>query len=249
MKERVLKAAANWTWVPPEAKDVVTPEYRMIIYGHRGPSVQWSATERPLDEVIAEIRDRAPEDSKVRWWVDARTRPADTAEVLQKHGFREVEVLEILAQELTDDLAERLDVPSDVLVRPALTADDIERAAAVDSEVFGWSAPSWVELDHEIAAIERGERSPLRFVAELDGEIVGAAGFTMLGDVVGLWGASVLEKARGRGVYRALIAARCNAARAAGADLALVTARTETSAPTLRRIGFVAYGTKRCYEL
>ena len=249
MRERVLKASADWAWVPPEAEDIVTPDYRMIVFGYRRPSVQWSATERPLDEVIAEVRERAPEGSNVRWWVDARTRPANTAEVLQEHGFREVEVVEILAQELTDGLTERLDVPNDVVVRPALTAEDIERAAAIDSEVFGWSPPSRVELDHEIAAIARGERSPLRFVAELDGEVVGAGGSTMLGDVVGLWGASVLEKARGRGVYRALIAARCEAARAAGANLALVSARTATSAPTLRRIGFVAYGTKRCYEL
>ncbi|MFK4087106.1 GNAT family N-acetyltransferase [Kribbella sp. NPDC020789] len=245
MRERVLRTAAEWSWVPPDAVDVVTPDYRAIVYGGRGPTVQWSATER-LDGVIAEVQTLG---QPVRWWVDSRTRPADTAEVLQAKGFREVEVVEVQAQELTGDLTERLDVPGDVVVRPALDAASIERAAEVDSEVFGWPPPSRNELDHEIAAIARGERSPLRYVAEIDGEIVGAAGATLLGDVVGLWGASVLEKARGRGVYRALIAARCAAAAEAGANLALVSARTETSAPTLRRIGFVAYGTKRCYQL
>ncbi|MFB6724193.1 GNAT family N-acetyltransferase [Kribbella sp. NPDC056345] len=249
MRERALKAAADWVWVPPDAEDIATADYRLIVYGGRGPSVQWSSTSRPLDEVIAEVQARTPDGTALRWWVDDRTRPADTADVLQAKGFQEVEVLEILARELTPDLIDQLDVPPDVVVRPALDAESIERAAAVDSEVFGWPPPSRNELDHEAAAIARGERSPLRFVAELDGEIVGSAGSTLLGDVAGLWGGGVLEKARGRGVYRALIAARCEAAIAAGATLALVTARTATSAPTLRRIGFVAYGTKRCYQL
>ncbi|TDD58775.1 N-acetyltransferase [Kribbella antibiotica] len=246
MRERVLKAAAEWIFVPPDAVDVVTDDYRAVVYGGRGPSVQWSSTVRPLDAVIAEVRALG---QPVQWWVDDRTQPADTGEVLQSKGFREIEVVEVLARNLPGDLSPRLDVPDDVVVRPALDAAGIEAAAAVDSEVFGWAPPSRNELDHEIAAVARGERSPLRFVAEIDGEIVGAAGYTLLGDVVGLWGAAVLEKARGRGVYRALIAARCEAAVAAGANLALVRARTATSAPTLRRIGFVAYGTKRCYQL
>lgn len=246
MRERVLKAAAEWSWIPPDARDVVTDDYRAIVYGGRGPTVQWSSTDRPLDEVIAEVRELG---QPVRWWVDDRTRPADTGETLQTQGFREVEVVEVLAHELPGDLSGRLDVPEDVIVRPALDAASIESAAKVDSEVFGWPPPSRNELDHEIAAAARGERSPSRFVAEIDGEIVGAAGYTLLGDVVGLWGASVLEKARGRGAYRALIAARCDAAVSAGANLALVSARTATSAPTLQRIGFVAYGTKRCYQL
>jgi len=249
MRERVLKAAADWVFVPPDAEDIVTDDYRVIVYGGRGPSVQWSSTTRPLDEVIAEVRGKTREGTKLRWWVNDRTQPSDTAEVLLSKGFKVFEVLEVLARPLTGDLTDELAIPADVTVRPALDAETIERAAAIDSEVFGWPPPSRNELDHEIAAIERGELSPRRFVAELDGELVGSAGYTLMGDVVGLWGAGVLEKARGRGVYRALIAARCQAALADGATLALVRARTTTSAPTLRRIGFVAYGTQRCYEL
>ncbi|GAA1684541.1 hypothetical protein GCM10009745_31200 [Kribbella yunnanensis] len=249
MRERVLKAAADWVWVPPDAVDIVTDDYRAVVYGGRGPSVQWSSTTRPLDEVIAEVRRKTPDGMKLNWWVDDRTQPKDTAEVLLSKGFELSEVLEILARPLTSDLTEELEVPADITVRPALDAESILRAAAIDSEVFDWPPPSQNELDHEVAAIERGELSPRRFVAELDGELVGSAGYTLMGDVVGLWGAGVLEKARGRGVYRALIAARCQAAIADGATLALVSARTATSAPTLRRIGFVAYGTKRCYQL
>ncbi|GAB3948265.1 hypothetical protein GCM10029976_079070 [Kribbella albertanoniae] len=249
MRERVLRAAAEWVWVPPDAVDVVTDDYRMIVYGGRGPSVLWSSTTRPLDELIGEMRERAPDGTALRWWVDARTLPADTGEILQSKGFTQVEELEILARPLSGDLAAELDVPGDVVVRQALDAESIELAANVDSEVFGWPPPSRNELDHEAAAVARGERSPGRFLAEIDGEIVGTSGYTLLGDVVRLWGGSVLEKARGRGVYRALIAARCRAAQEAGATLALVTARTATSAPTLRRIGFVAYGTKYCFQL
>ncbi|GAA0622251.1 hypothetical protein HPO96_28460 [Kribbella sandramycini] len=250
MRERVLKAAAEWVFVPPDAEDIVTAEYRLILYPDRA-SVQWSRAERPFAELLAEVRERSTAYDKLRWWVDARTAPSDTAEALLRNGFRQIEELEILACDVTDveALAERLEVPSDVQVRAAADLETIQRAAAVDTEIFGWSGPTQRALELEFAAVTRGERSSPRFVAEIDGELVASSGYTLMGDIVGLWGAGVLEKARGRGVYRALIAARCRAARADGAELALVTARTTTSAPTLRRAGFAVHGTKRCYEL
>ncbi|WP_405061545.1 GNAT family N-acetyltransferase [Kribbella sp. NBC_01505] len=248
MRERVLKAAAEWVWVPDDAEDIVADDYRLIVYS-RGPVVQWSSTTRPLEVVHAEMRERIPAGTRLRWWVDAQTQPANTAEFLQGKGFTEVEDLEILARPISAELTEELAVPEDVVVRQALDAETIERAALVDSEVFDWPPPSRNELDSEAATIARGDLLSQRFVAELDGEVVGSAGYRLMGDTVGLWGGGVLAKARGRGVYRALIAARCEIALAAGADLALVSARVTTSAPILRRIGFVAYGTKRCYEL
>src|SRR5690242_13336657 len=97
MRERVLKAAADWVWVPPDAEDIVTADYRVVVYAGRGPSVQWSSTTRPLDEVIGELRAKTPDGTALRWWVDARTQPETTGEILLSKGFREVEVLEILA--------------------------------------------------------------------------------------------------------------------------------------------------------
>ena len=49
----------------------------------------------------------------------------------------------------------------------------------------------------------------------------------------------MLPAMRGRGVYRALIAARLRQALAAGIAVATTQARAGTSAPILARLGFV----------
>src|SRR6266536_745713 len=180
MERRVLKAAADWVFVPPDAEDFIGADYRMTLYPDRA-SVQWSATERPLDEVIA------------------------------------------------DGLAAELAVPGDVEVAAALDAESIYRAAQVDAAVVGWAGPPREHLVAEADAVAAGDRSLVRYVASVDGEIVGSAGYTLAGDVVRLWGAGVLPSARGRGVYRALLAARCQAGAAEGATLAVVKGRTTTS--------------------
>jgi GNAT superfamily N-acetyltransferase len=82
----------------------------------------------------------------------------------------------------------------------------------------------------------------------LAGEPVGTAGSTLAGSAVRLWGAGVLEPARGRGVYRAMLAARLRWALEEGASMALVKGRTVTSAPVLRRAGFASYGQERCWQ-
>jgi hypothetical protein len=245
MRERVLQAAADWVWVPPDAEDFIGPDYRLTLYSDRA-SVQWSATERPIDEVIAEVRERGAASPRVRWWINARTTPADTADVLRRHGFEKVETVEILARELTDVdvLVANLDVPDDVVVRPAMDAESIYRAGEIDAEVFGGSVPPKEQLDEEAR-----DPSTVRFLVSLDGTDVGSAGYTLADDVLRLWGAGVLPSARGRGAYRALLAVRCQTGAAAGATLALVKGLATTSAPILRLAGFQPYAAQDCYQV
>jgi hypothetical protein len=127
MKQRVVEAA-TWAWVPSDAQDYVEADYRLTIYPHRA-SVQWSTTSRPLPELIAEVRQRAREagHSAVRWWVNGRTAPANTA----------------------DELAAALDLPDDVIARPADDADSIYWAGQLDSQVFGWPPPTRQQLEDE----------------------------------------------------------------------------------------------------
>jgi GNAT superfamily N-acetyltransferase len=75
------------------------------------------------------------------------------------------------------------------------------------------------------------------FLAVLDGRPVGTAR-VVLCDAGAVFNAGcVLPEARGRGAYRALVAARVEAARAAGAD-AVVTQAGRMSRPILERLGF-----------
>jgi GNAT superfamily N-acetyltransferase len=65
--------------------------------------------------------------------------------------------------------------------------------------------------------------------------------------VARLWGGGVIPEARGRGVYRTMVAARLKYAVENGATMALVKGRVETSGPILRRLGFDVYGQERSY--
>lgn len=64
-----------------------------------------------------------------------------------------------------------------------------------------------------------------------------------------MFGAGVVPAFRGRGAYRALLAARLHDARGRGATLALVHARSGTSGPILRKIGFAQVGQQTVIEV
>lgn len=65
-------------------------------------------------------------------------------------------------------------------------------------------------------------------------------------EFAGLWGGSTLAAWRGRGLYRALIAARARLAVARGVRYLQVDA-SDDSAPILRRLGFRAVTTTTAY--
>jgi hypothetical protein len=251
-EQRVLEAATDWVWIPPDAEDHIEADYRLTVYPDR-TSVQWSATERPLDELIAEVRERARGTNPVlRWWVNGRTKPDGTADALMNHGFELVETVQVLARKLTsaEELTAALDPPTGVEARPANTPDLIYLAGQIDAEVFGWPGPTPVQIQHEYDAVAKALGFPDsgRYLAYVHNQPIGSAGYTLADNVLRLWGGGVLPKARGRGAYRALLAARCLQGIRQGATLALVKGRTATSAPILRRAGFTPYGVEQCYQ-
>jgi GNAT superfamily N-acetyltransferase len=86
--------------------------------------------------------------------------------------------------------------------------------------------------------------------AEADGEVVSAAWLVIIqpgaDGVARLLGGSTLPQWRGRGIYRALVAARAQRAAARGVKYLQVDA-SEDSAPILRRLGFHAVTTTTAY--
>jgi len=89
--------------------------------------------------------------------------------------------------------------------------------------------------------------SDFRVVVFIDGEPAAGGGCRIVGQVARLWGAGTRPAFRGRGAYRALLAARIALARDHGATLALVKGRAETSGPILQRAGFTPYGEEHSY--
>lgn len=86
--------------------------------------------------------------------------------------------------------------------------------------------------------------------AEADGEVVSAAWIVFIqpgaDGFARLLGGSTLPAWRGRGIYRALVAARAQLAAARGVKYLQVDA-SDDSAPILRRLGFHAVTTTTAY--
>lgn len=246
--DRVRAAAARWVWVPVDATEVTTDEYRLSHYTDFS-SVQRSATGRPVASVLEEVLGhvRAAGRPILRWWVDARTEPADTEEQLAAAGLRLVERLEVLALPVDADLPE----PEGVEVVAVTDRAGVELAGRLQAEVFGMSPPTEAQLVDLTRSVTLpvGELTTGCHVALVDGEPAGSAGWTVDGDALRLWDGSVLPAYRGRGVYRALVARRLRDARATTAEFALVKAVDDTSAPILKRLGFTGYGEQRCWSV
>ncbi|NYG54886.1 GNAT family N-acetyltransferase [Nocardioides perillae] len=256
----LLARAAAWVWVPSDALVRDTADYLLVGYG------EWFAdptqcfrldSERTAADLVDDVLDRAR--AWGRPWVTFsglhdHTRPADLEAHLQARGATLVEQYAVLALDLRGSLPD-VAPPADVEVREVVdlaTRRDLDR---VDVAVFGGEA---LDDDALIAGLERDRRDGLdapRFVAYRSGSPVGGAGCTLVGDTPGtvdtvrLWGGGVLAPHRGRGVYRALLAHRLRLATARGAEVALVKARVETSAPVLLRTGFSRLGEERCWRL
>jgi ribosomal protein S18 acetylase RimI-like enzyme len=174
--------------------------------------------EAAIDAVCASFSD------PFKWCVQPWTEPADLEARLAARGF---EFWSARAMALETDATIEA---GDIEVVP-VTPERVEEAARVFHE--GWGG----ELEEHRARLEApGE---VRYVLGLlEGEPVGGAGTHRQPGVGYLLGAVVLPRARRRGVYRALIAARLAALAAEGVPLAVTHAKESTSAPLLERVGF-----------
>jgi predicted GNAT family acetyltransferase len=127
---------------------------------------------------------------------------------------------------------------SGVEARRALTLEDHMLAERIMATGFEQEAPEG-EIVRQAETGMSGDRTGVAavYLALVDGEPVAAAQavFTEAGMV--MTGGATLPEARGRGAYRALVAARWRDAVARGTPV-LVTQAGAMSRPILRRLGF-----------
>jgi hypothetical protein len=139
-------------------------------------------------------------------------------------------------------------------VRADIVQDEpgVRAGQLVWSEVWGnGREPAEDDIGRQLADAREGlaNWSDFRVVAYVDGQPASSGGCTLTDGVAQLWGGATRSAFRGRGGYRAALARRMAVAREHDASLALVKGRVETSAPILRRAGFISYGEERCYRL
>ena len=168
----------------------------------------------------------------LKWVVAPTTRVADLPARLARAGFTTTWWARAMAVEPARHAAEPSLAPG-VSVGPVEDAAGGEAWAQVVAEGWGQALE---RARGDAARALAGGRHAL-FLARLDGRPAGAAA-TFVGPAGYLTGAVVLESARGRGLYRALVAARVAALARAGVALAVTQARDHSSAPILDRLGF-----------
>lgn len=249
--------ANGWRQPPAPGIEIVeTPRYRLVIqpdFPIPGPNSASFIRCRPdeADEVIEAVR-AVFRDRKLplMFVLDPGTEPANFAEFLAAHGIHPDEhgpesavmVLPIDAK-ITAPAVEGLEL-HDALA----DFESFRMGNNVNTEAFSGA------VRQDDALLERRRLNSLALgsrhviLATIDGEPAGNASVTMFPPRgATLNGGGVRPKFRGRGVYRAMLAARLEMARAAGVAGVSVWGGA-MSAPILERLGFETVGWRRFYR-
>jgi hypothetical protein len=232
----LLEVAENAnTYTPLGPTDERIVDDRFVLWMGRGDEPGWNVAQRfrlradDVEEVRDEIHGalRAKGRTACTWEVGTSATPADLVERLLGLGLVDDEPTPLaVGMVLTDPPAQ---APVDVEVRRAETDEEHLAAGRIAAVAFGMPEPTAV----------RPEEDPnnVVYLAYVDGEPV-ARGSAAFGEhAVSLFGGSTLPEARGRGAYRALVAARWEDAAARGTPV-LVTQAGPMSRPILAQLGF-----------
>ena len=200
-----------------------------------------------LDHLIARQRDyfRA-RGQGVEWKLRAHDLPTDLPERLVAAGFAPEGPSTVLLG-LAEQVAAEPVLPDGVLLRRVSDAEDLRRIADQQTEVFGVDC-SWVAAD--LGARVSADPGQITILVAEAGERLVCTAFAVYSpgtDFVALLGGATLPDWRGRGLYRAMIAARAGEAVARGFRLLHVDA-SPASAPILRRCGFHEITTSTHYH-
>jgi GNAT superfamily N-acetyltransferase len=201
---------------------------------------------RELDELIArQVAFFRARGEWFEWKLHGHDRPADLGARLEAAGF-EPEDRETVVIAPVETIAGEPQLAEGVTLREVSERADLKRIARMEQAIWGddrnWLADSLAgerEADADAIAI---------FVAESAGEVVCAAWvrFPKGTEFATLWGGGTLPAFRGRGIYRAIVAARARLAQARGCRYLQVDA-SDDSRPILERLGFVAVTTTTPY--
>lgn len=177
--------------------------------------------------------------------IEWKTRGHDAApgleDALTAHGFA-AEGTEAIMIGRLDGLTDDVPLAPGSRVRRVRDAEDVRAVSAMTDRAFGQEVDR-ARAEALVAAVAAGGSTQL-WVAEVDGEPVSAGRLvTVTGTAfVGLWGGATLPAFRGRGLYRALTAARARAALAQG-FLYAHSDSTPFSRPILERSGLMQVST------
>ena len=196
---------------------------------------------------LAHFRDQ-PEITRVEWKTRGHDHAPGLHEALLAAGFVPEEPESVMVGE-AHLLAVELSLPEGVEIRRAVDEDDVARIERVAGEIFGDDPDEIEKQVAEVLQRFRVDDSFEMWVAEEDGEVVTTGRLEPVEgtDFAGIWGGATRPEHRGRGIYRALTAARARSAIAHGKRW-VNSDSTEFSRPILERAGLVKVSTTTPYE-
>ncbi len=229
--DRVLVHADTRVVARPGWYQVVTPSAKGYLNEIARSELEPGEVDAAIDAAVAEYHAIG---NAVKWVVGPRTRPADMGARLEARGFTPHP---LVAMGAPTDL--RAPPAPAIEARPVATEHDLERFVAISEEGYGMSAAT-ARAHRAALAASLANGSVLLWIAWAGATPVGNAALVVAPEYGYLIGGLVLPAARGRGAYRALVAARLAALAARGIEYAVTHASEATSAPILARLGFEA---------
>ena len=209
------------------------------------------ATEESVRQLVEQALahyEAMPEIDRVEWKTRGHDHAPGLHEALLDRGFVPDEPESIMIGEARL-LAVDVELPEGVTVRRVTDEDEVRAMTAMQGEVFGDEPAELQGMVEQILHRLRTRDDMEMWVAEHDGRIVSAGRLEPVEgtEFAGIWGGSTLPDYRGKGIYRALTAARARSAMGYGKRY-INSDSTEFSRPILERSGFVKVSTTTPYE-
>ena len=229
VRQTAVSAGTSLMRVPPVVRIIADrDEWATIIYASLSPPEVDAIIEREIDFFKAR-------GIEFEWKVYEHDEPANLKDRLKERGFEIGEEEAFLVLDLESQPADSIALGT-TEVRRADTLEGLSDARTVWESVFEKDfAFTYNELKNEL---ESGSRGQVAFVAYDQGQPVSAGRCTFdEGPFVGLYTGGTLASHRGRGFYRAVVAARAKEAINRGKSYLTTDARP-TSLPILLRHGF-----------
>jgi hypothetical protein len=204
------------------------------------------AIRRLVPEALAHYRAN-PEISRVEWKTRGHDHAPGLHDALLENGFTPGEPESIMIGEARL-LAVEVPLPEGVTLRRVTAEADVRAMIAMQDEVFGGDAGGDDMADAMLRRLADDDGMQM-WVAEAEGRIVSAGRLDPVprAQFAGIWGGATLERWRGRGIYRALTAARARSALELGKTL-INSDSTEFSRPILERSGLIKVSTTTPYD-
>jgi GNAT superfamily N-acetyltransferase len=203
------------------------------------------AIQKMVGEAVAHY-ERDPAVTRIEWKTRGHDRAPGLHDTLLENGFTADEPESIMIGE-AQALAAHIPLPAGVGLRRVTAEADVRAMCSMQAAAF--EDPNPDEIADELLARLPWDQGLELWVAESQGQIISAGRLESVqgSRFAGLWGGATRPEWRGRGIYRALTAARARSALAAGKTL-IHSDSTEYSRPILERSGLLRVSTTTPYR-